>query len=53
MSTADLIQLLREFGFPSAVALLVLLRLDRSILRVRDAVDNLRTDVARLNGRRP
>lgn len=48
MSAEQIVQIFRDLGFPVAVAAYVLIRLDRTLLQVRDELRELR----RLSGDR-
>ncbi len=51
MDVRDLITLARDFGFPAVVALLLLLKLDRTLKHVADELHQLRVTIVQLAAR--
>lgn len=53
MSFEQLVQLLREFGFPAAVAAFVLVRLDKRLAEITRALQKILMQLALNGGREP
>lgn len=51
MTPDELIRLAQGVGFPVAVAAFVLVRLERRLRELHDALVQLRVEISRMNGR--